>query len=85
MADLAPQGTVSVSNPPSSPGKTWSEWLNGHVETAKKTLGVTPSTPIVNSPPGDTMLGGGYRKRRNVTRGKKLRGGGSKKTRGRKY
>ena len=81
--DLTPQGTVV------GPQRTWGEWFSGHVETAKKTVGVTPSNPIVSSdgaadafgtPKGDTMLGGGYRRRK--TRSKRM--GSRKKTRSRR-
>jgi len=88
--------TDSLSNPTGTvtanvPQRTWSDWFSGHVETAKKAVGVTPTNPIASSdgaanalgtPTGDTMLGGGYRKRRNVTRSKKVVG--RKKTRGRR-
>jgi hypothetical protein len=81
-----PTGTVSVSSPPQ---RTWSDWFSGHVETAKKAVGVTPVTDsnsaanMLGTSRCDTMLGGAHRKRRNVTRNKKM-GGGRKKTRGRR-
>jgi hypothetical protein len=80
-----PTGTVTVSSPPQ---RTWSDWFSGHVETAKKAVGVSPATDsgaaanALGTPAGDTMLGGGYRKRRNVTRNRKVVG--RKKTRGRR-
>ena len=80
-----PTGTVTVANPPAQQ-KTWGEWFSSGLESAKKTVGLGPATDsnaaadALGTPKGDTMLGGGYRKRRNVTRSKKM--SGRKKTRG---
>jgi len=89
MSTTEPMGTVTVANPPKPEGESY---LSGLFQRAKEGIfGKTPQSPMVNSAaaanalgtsPGDTMLGGGYRKRRNVTRNRKVVG--RKKTRGRR-
>ena len=77
---LSPTGTVNVANPPT---QSWADWMKQKVNSTFGTTPVTDSAAAANAlgtPKGDTMLGGGYRKRRNVTRSKKM--SGRKKTRG---
>ena len=85
---LSPTGTVSANLP--KPEEE--SYLSGLFRRTKEGIfGKTSQNPMVDSnaaadalgtPKGDTMLGGGYRKRRNVTRSKKVVG--RRKTRGRR-